>query len=101
MSGFILSKITEILGTHYILINFIGPLIGAEETVFLLAILAMQGYFPLWITYIACFTGVFITDLFWYSLGKSKFINSLIRKYKDNKNFYQFKKVLKKLKRIY
>lgn len=68
------------------LISFLGGLFAGEEVVATLAFMAAKGIMPLWVVVVFAGFGVFICDLFFYSIGRLHFFNSL----KDIKKFSVF-----------
>lgn len=75
--------ITQILlffGNNTPIISFVGAIIGGEETLIFLSVLAAQGYLTIWFVFIFFYLGVMTSDILWYFIGKSKISDWIIQK---------------------
>ena len=78
-----MSVITQVLsffGNNTPIISFLGAIIGGEETLILLSILASQGYLTLWLVFLFFYLGIIVSDGLWYFIGKSKLFDWMIKK---------------------
>ncbi len=78
----IIEMLTFLLG-YMPLICFFGALVGGEETVLLLSVLAARDFYPIWIVFVFCFLGILVADSVWFFVGRLK----LVTKMKEHKYF--------------
>jgi len=71
--------IKPLLVDYGYLVSFLGGLFAGEEVVMTLAFLAANGFISIWVVLIFCFIGMFLCDIFFYGLGKLKYIQDLRR----------------------
>jgi len=77
----IIEMLTFLLG-YMPLICFFGALIGGEETVLLLSVLAARDFYPIWIVFVFCFLGILVADSVWFFIGRLE----VVTKFKEHKH---------------
>jgi len=75
--------ISGYLSQYPILASLLIGIFTGEEVILILAFLSSQGVLPLWIVFVFVPIGTFITDIFFFFIGKTKLINKI----KDWKHF--------------
>jgi len=81
-----LINIAQTFSNYGWLISFLAPIIGGGEIgVMIVAFVAAQGYFPLWIVILFSFLGMIVIDSIWFGIMRLK----LIRGLQDNSERFQ------------
>ena len=69
------------LSSNYIApIAFLGAILGGEEILVLLSILAAQGFFSIYTMFIFFYIGILVSDFIWFFIGKYHSFNWLKKK---------------------
>lgn len=92
----IVDQIFLFFGNYTSLVSFFGAIIGGEETLVVLAILAAHGYISILSLGIFFYLGIVVSDLMWYSLGRSRIFNWIIKRKSVSKIYYYWDKLLNK-----
>lgn len=91
---FFINNLIPFLGDYFLLITLIGTIVSGNLFVIFISTLSGQGIFPYWQVLIISLIGTFISDTIWFNLGKTKYIDNLVRKPHFLYNYYYIKKVL-------
>lgn len=59
------------------LVALLGGIFAGEEVIITLAFLAANGYISIWTVFIFSFIGIFLCDLFFFIIGRMKFVENL------------------------
>jgi len=82
----ILMNFARTFSTYGWLISFLAPIIGGGELgIMVVAFVAAQGYFPIWVVVLFSFLGMITTDSIWFMIMRLK----LIRRAQDNSERFQ------------
>lgn len=85
----IANQILLFFGNNIAIVSFLGAIIGGEETLVFLTILATKDLLNVWHVLIFFYFGIIISDSIWYGVGKSKIFDWLIKKkYISNTYYY-------------
>ncbi|PIZ50586.1 hypothetical protein COY27_06600 [Candidatus Woesearchaeota archaeon CG_4_10_14_0_2_um_filter_33_13] len=76
------------------LLSFLGAIIGGEETLILLSILASQGHLLVWTVFIFFYMGIITSDLLWYFIGRTKLFDWMIKRKYISKVYLRWDKLL-------
>jgi membrane protein DedA with SNARE-associated domain len=87
-------KILAFFGNYTPALAFFGAIVGGEETLIFLAILAAHGTLNAWLLLIFFYLGICVSDLLWYFIGKSKFFDWLMSKRIFSKAYMHWGKLL-------
>lgn len=93
---FLINTIIPFLGNYFLLIALIGTIISGNLFIIFLSTLSGQGIFPYWEVLLISIIGTLISDTIWFNIGKTKFINNLVKKRHFLYNYYYIKKTLQK-----
>ncbi|PIN95121.1 hypothetical protein COU53_00945 [Candidatus Pacearchaeota archaeon CG10_big_fil_rev_8_21_14_0_10_30_48] len=96
LNSFFLSIIIYELKAHFYVLALIGSIISNNLFVIFLSSLSGQGLFSLWKVWIIALMGVLISDIIWFTLGKSASINKIARHRHFLYNYYSIKSILNK-----
>lgn len=80
--------ISEYLSQYPILSSLFAGIFTGEEVILILAFLSAQGILPLWVVFVFVPIGTFITDIFFFFIGKTKSVNK-IKEWKYFSNSYK------------
>ena len=87
-------QILSLFGNYTPIISFVGAILGGEETLILLSILAAQGFLNVWYLLIFFYLGILVSDSIWYFLGKLNLLHWLINKKIISKAFLYWDNLL-------
>lgn len=90
----LITTILSFFGNHTPIVSFLGAIIGGEETLILLSILASHGFLNIWSLLIFFYLGILVSDSIWYFLGKSKVFDWLVRRKLISKVYFNLGKLL-------
>jgi membrane protein DedA with SNARE-associated domain len=74
------NQIILFLGSYTPIISFLGAIIGGEETLLLLSILAAQDSINIFLVVFFFYIGIMVADTLWYLLGKTKFFDWFVQR---------------------
>jgi membrane protein DedA with SNARE-associated domain len=78
------------------LVAFLGGAFFGEETIFILTILAIQGFFPIWVIFIFAYFGTIVIDSLLFFIGRMKIFNKF-KKFKfAHRNYKRAGKIIDK-----
>ncbi len=92
----LITQLLSFFGNHTFIVSFFGAIIGGEETLILLSILASHEVLDIGYVLIFFYAGILVSDSIWYFLGKSKLIYWLMNKKIISKTFLYWDKLLNK-----
>ncbi|MFH0951510.1 MAG: hypothetical protein V1765_03505 [bacterium] len=76
----LISQILLFFGNYTPVIAFLGAIIGGEETLILLSILASHGHLAIWSVFIFFYLGILVSDCLWYFIGRSRLFDWIIKR---------------------
>ncbi len=76
----LIEQILAFFGNYTPLISFFGAIIGGEETLIFLSILASHGFLNLFYLFTFFYLGILVSDTIWYFVGKSRLFNWFVNK---------------------
>ncbi len=91
-----ITQILSFFGNYTPLVSFLGAIIGGEETLLLLAILAAHNFFNIWIVIVFFYIGIVVSDTIWYALGKSNLFDWFVKKKVISKVYLHWDRLLNK-----
>jgi len=91
-----ITSIFSFFGYYTPIISFIGAIIGGEETLILLSILASHSILNIWYILIFFYIGINVSDLLWFFLGISRIFDWLAKRRIWEKIHVHFQKRLQK-----
>ena len=92
----ILTQLLIFVGDYAPLVCFLGAILGGEETLILLSIIAAHGYMSIWIILVFFYLGIIVSDMIWYYAGKSELFNWLVRRKLLSRAYFHWGKLLDK-----
>ncbi|OGD66696.1 hypothetical protein A2442_00215 [Candidatus Campbellbacteria bacterium RIFOXYC2_FULL_35_25] len=75
----VITKILLFFGNNIPAVSFIGAIVGGEETLVLLSILAAKGFLSIGDVFVFFYLGIMVSDILWYYAGKSRIFSWLIK----------------------
>ena len=91
-----INTLISFLGDYFFVIVLIGTIISGNLFIIFISTLSGQGIFPYWQVLIISLIGTFISDTIWFNLGKTKYINNLVKRPHFLYHYYYIKKALYK-----
>jgi len=89
-----LTTILQFFGMYPSLISFLGGVLGGEETIILLSVIAAHGYMNIWTVIIFCYLGILASDTVWYYIGKSSLFGWFVKRKGVSKAYYHLDRAL-------
>lgn len=91
-----INEILSFFGNYTPIISFFGAIIGGEETLILLSILASHGHLNIGYVFLFFYLGILVSDLIWYFIGNSSIFKRIIKLKWISKIYYKWGKILNK-----
>jgi len=91
-----ITKILLFFGNNIPAVSFIGAIVGGEETLVLLSILAAKGFLSIGDVFVFFYLGIMVSDILWYYAGKSRIFSWLTKKQFISKAYVHWGKLLNK-----
>lgn len=88
------SFIGSLAGESYLL-TFVFAAFFGEAAIFILAMLSVGGFIPVWFVFASAFIGTMITDLVWFEIGR-RLKKASLRWEKANKIYYRVASALER-----
>ena len=96
LETFLVDLLIPFLGDYFLIIALIGTIISGNIFVLFLSTLAGQGIFSYFSVLLICLVGTFIADAIWFNIGKTRFVDNLLKRPHFLYNYKYLKKALHK-----
>jgi len=73
----VLEFIFTLFSSYGELASFLGGFFGGEEFIIALSFLAAKGILPIWKIFLFSFLGIFLHDVFFYAIGRSRIFQNI------------------------
>jgi membrane protein DedA with SNARE-associated domain len=79
------------------LLCFFGSWFGGEAAIIILSVFSSQGYYNIFLIFLFCYFGSMAGDIFWFFMGRAKFLSKLKKKRIVHKRYLRVRNTIDRL----